>query len=79
MNMKTQHNQLEPMDEAYKMLTGDPSMTAVSQAAKGEVPLSDKEQRIKDFNQDNKCIDINDAYASLFESLAIILKSKPSV
>lgn len=76
MNMKTQ---LEPMDEAYKLLTGDPSIKAVSQAAKGEIPLSDKEQRMKDFEQDDKCVDINDAYATLFESLAIILKSKPSV
>jgi len=74
MNMKTLD--LNPMDEAYKLLTGDPSIKAVSQAAKGEVPLSDKEQRMKDYETDEKCQDINQAYAMLFESLAMIIKSK---
>lgn len=67
---------LNPMDEAYKLLTGDPSIKAVSQAAKGEVPLSDKEQRMADYEVDGKCVDIGEAYANLFESLAVILKSK---
>lgn len=67
---------LNPMDEAYKLLTGDPSMTAVSEAAQGGKPLTDKQQRVKNFYQDEKCVDINDAYAMLFESLSVILRGK---
>lgn len=68
----------EPMEEAYKMVGGDPSMTAVSDAAKGEMPLSDKQKRMKDYELQQGCMDINEAYAMLFESLAVILKSKPN-
>lgn len=68
------------MNEAYKLITGDPSLTAVSDAAKGQPPLSDKEQRLKDWKPAGMCLDINEAYAMLFESLAMIAKSKsPSV
>jgi hypothetical protein len=74
--MKITKNDINPMDEAYKLLTGDPSIKAVSQAAKGEIPLSDDEQRMKDYETDEKCQDINQAYAMLFESLAMIIKSK---
>jgi hypothetical protein len=64
------------MDEAYKLMSGDPAIDAVSEAAKGNVPLTDKEGRVKHFNASQKCVDINDAYATLFESLSVILRSK---
>lgn len=68
------------MNEAYKLVSGDPSIDAVSRAAQGQMPLSDKEKRMKDFMVDEKCLDINEAYAMLFESLSIIARSKsPSV
>lgn len=82
----------EPMDEAYKMLSGSPSSTGVSDAAKGVMPQSaaeevdenntQKTQRVMGQADDettepaNYCDDINAAYAMLFESLAVIMKSK---
>ena len=42
----------EPMEEAYKMLGGTPSATAVSDAAKGDKPLTDDEQRMKEAPED---------------------------
>jgi hypothetical protein len=77
----------DPMDEAYKLLDGQPSATGVSDAAKGLAPKSDNEDR--EDNQiahderlygsaDKKqvCTDIDEAYAMLFESLAIIMRTK---
>ncbi len=74
--MKLKQKDTDPMDEAYKMVTGDPSLTAVSDAAKGKVPLSDDEQRMKDYKTDERCLDIDEAYAMLFESLSVILRNK---
>lgn len=67
---------IQPLDDAYKLITGDPSMTAVSDASKGEIPLSDKEQRMKEFHQSTRCSGIDEAYAMLFESLSMILREK---
>lgn len=87
---------LQPIDEAYKMVSGEPSMTAVSDAAQGKKPTTDDEQRMDDYEDknenedsqedttedsnehemDDKCVDINEAYAMLFESLSMILRGK---
>lgn len=66
------------MDEAYKLISGEPSITAVSDAAKGDKPLTDEQQRMKDYarKNDSMCADIDDAYAMLFESLAVIMRNK---
>lgn len=99
-----ERKQTEDINEAYKNLTGDPSMTAVSDAAMGKKPLTDDEQRMKeadeqdespaheaapgdaeedraegedpDMHCDPKCMDINEAYALLFEGLAAVAKAK---
>lgn len=81
MKPKTDTN---PMDDAYKSLDGSPSATGVSDAAKGNQPANDNEQFRDDTNEHNdrlygggdaKCMDINQAYAMLFESLAVIMKN----
>lgn len=71
----------EPMDEAYKLLGGDPAGDAVSVAAKGGVPETDDEQRMRTMGKTDKtevtaqmCTDIEDAYAKLFEGLAGIMR-----
>lgn len=66
----------DPMDEAYKLLDGEPAQDAVSQAAKGNVPLSDNEYRMKNAQPDPLCTDINDAYAMLFSALSVIMGKK---
>lgn len=87
--MKTKTN-TDPMDEAYKMLDGQPSATGVSDAAKGLAPKNDDED-YRD-NQEEKndrlydgedapdkkqmCHDIDEAYAMLFESLSVIMRNK---
>ena len=77
MNYKTN---TEPMNEAYKMLDGAPSATGVSDAAKGIMPktaMQDTEDQLEaKTNRMMGCHDINEAYAMLFESLAVIMKSK---
>jgi hypothetical protein len=74
----------DEMQEAYKLLDGEPSATAVSDAAKGEKPKTDFEDR-EDYHEEDLdrregkvkgCTDIDEAYASLFESLSIILRNK---
>lgn len=87
--MKPKQKDLNPIDEAYKMVSGDPGIDAVSKAAMGETPMSDEESRVDDFNkkQDPKaaikstpgvpkvsCDDIDEAYAKLFEGLAAIMR-----
>lgn len=82
MNVKTN---TDPMDEAYRLLDGKPSATGVSDAAKGLAPKNDNE----DFRDNEEayndrlyggnkqaCRDIDEAYAMLFESLAIIMRNK---
>lgn len=98
-----QKEKTDDIDEAYKHLTGDPGMTAVSDAAMGKKPLTDDEQRMKEADEqdespaheaapgdaaedkaegedsdycDPKCMDINEAYALLFEGLAAVAKAK---
>lgn len=74
------------MEEAYKMISGDPAIDAVSKAAMGDVPQTDKEKRMADFeqktanygnqageNEATNCID--EAYAMLFEALAMLARS----
>lgn len=69
--------QTDPMEEAYKLISGDPSQTAVSDAAKGEPPLTDKQQRMRESSKtQDLCNDINEAYAMLFEGLAGIMRHK---
>lgn len=81
-----------PMDEAYKLLEGTPSATGVSDAAQGLAPKNDDEDfrdKTEEINErrigtdtpkeesverPSQCLD--DAYAMLFESLAVIMKSK---
>lgn len=79
--------QTDPMNDAYKMLMlGAPSSTGVSDAAKGNVPQNDMQEEAAENDQkqvrlgiqspqDPKCTDIQNAYAMLFESLAVIMKS----
>lgn len=72
--------QTDPMEEAYKMLDGEPAGDAVSKAAKGEEPESDFEAR--EDNEDKMVsrfqgkvgAEIEEAYAMLFESLSIIMR-----
>lgn len=78
--MKTQTD-TNPMDEAYKLLDGEPAGDAVSQAAKGLKPQTafaqaeaDQAGMVKRLRGSQACQDINDAYAMLFEALAIIIK-----
>lgn len=76
-----------PMDEAYKLLDAKPSATGVSDAAQGLAPKNDDE----DFRENEEeqlerqygggkprpaSCDIDDAYAMLFESLAVIMRHK---
>lgn len=68
-------NTTDPMEEAYKQLDGDPAKDAVSKAAKGEQPQTDDEQRMDEAPADpTQCSEIEEAYARLFESLAIIMR-----
>ena len=85
-----QKEKTDDIDEAYKHLTGDPGMTAVSDAAMGKKPLTDDQQRMAEAHEeddeheegempshtDPKCMDINEAYALLFEGLAAVAKAK---
>lgn len=75
----------DPMEQAYKLLGGDPAGDAVSVAAKGGKPESDDEQRFRtqapkdqvaDEDDELECgpDDVQRAYAQLFESLATILR-----
>lgn len=77
-------------NEMYKQLTGSPGLTSVSDAAKGEKPetLAEFEESYHDewaSKVDGKphtvvspeeCHDIEEAYAMLFESLAMIARHK---
>lgn len=74
--MKQPKQNTDPMEEAYKQLDGEPGMTATSDAAKGIPPLNDMQQRERDFKPQDMVGDIDQAYANLFESLAIILRNK---
>lgn len=69
----------QPMEEAYKQLDGKPAIDAVSQAAMGKQPLTDEESRVEDFNRQYKdngiCADdIEEAYAKIFEGLAMVAR-----
>lgn len=65
------------MEEAYKLISGDPAQDAVSVAAKGGKPETDKEQRMRTLAKpQDMCADINEAYAMLFEGLAGIIRNK---
>lgn len=70
-------------------LTGSPSATAVSDVAKGGQPKTDDEmdkayqelngevrQGIKPEMEAIDCTDLEEAYANLFESLSVIMRSK---
>lgn len=73
--------QPNPMEEAYKLLDGEPSIDAVSKAAKGEKPDTDHERREEEHEEKSDRFgkgaqDIDEAYANLFESLSVILRSR---
>ena len=70
------------MEEAYKLLSS-PSSTGVSDAAKGIKPENmyqeeeeDDEEHTERLEGDHPTEDIREAYAMLFESLAVIMKNK---
>lgn len=65
--------QTDIIEKTYKLLDGKPAIDAVSVAAKGGVPESDAEQRMRLGSKD-MCTDIQQAYSNLFESLAIIMR-----
>ena len=66
---------LTPMEEAYKLLEGQPAIDAVSKAAKGEIPETDKEQRMRLQGKEIRT-SIEEAYANLFESLSMIIRHR---
>jgi hypothetical protein len=78
---KTKTN-TDPMEEAYKLLDGEPAADAVSQAAQGNVPKTDMEAREDDHDMQTQRFmgggiqDIDDAYAALFGALAFIIQHK---
>lgn len=79
--MKLKQKLTDPMEEAYKLLDGEPAIDAVSQAAKGLKPESDAEQRVKNHDAEMQrrgleqgCSDVQEAYARLFDSLADIMR-----
>lgn len=73
------------MEEAYKMLSGAPAGDGVSRAAKGQMPEQDLQER-EDFQEEKvarqfgepkmNSSDLEKAYAMLFESLAMITRSR---
>lgn len=73
--MKPTQKQTEPIEEVYKLVSGSPAIDAVSVAAKGGVPETDQEQRMRLMSpKDLLCRDVEEAYSNLFQSLAVILR-----
>lgn len=63
------------MEEAYKLVSGSPAIDAVSVAAKGGVPETDQEQRFRTQSaKDAMCMEIDEAYANLFQALSVIAR-----
>lgn len=69
------------LNEAYKQMGGDPAIDAVSIAAKGGRPETDDQQRMRlgteaAVKAGVRCDpqDIENAYAMLFEALAVIMR-----